>query len=789
VRGATATYQSPRESKTVGKDNEFSTEKELLVRKLTLNPGSDDRASTAFMILFATLLLGNPLGAQAQDPEPEIIGPIYGRAFHHDVSQPLGEIATTERANPPGFEVEIPIGRRQDASPLNLPSQPDPLRQTEQRPIPGAASTPLPTMNFDGINNIDGVLPPDTQGDVGVDYYVQWVNLSWAIYDKATGAIATGCPAGPGGQCGPFAGNSFWSGFGGVCESTNNGDPIVLYDHLADRWLVSQFAVNQGTQCVALSQTGDPRGTYDRWAFVVSPGQQNDYPKLGVMPEAYYLTTRDFPSGSGTFDGFTALDRSAMLAGDPNAGFVKFGLQCLENNCPDGVQPPHLEGPQPPAGTPGIFTNIWDDDADGPWPGAGGADGYRLWEFDPDFADPGSSTFAELPFVPAGAAFDRTVFQIPQPTDNPICLEFGANCPTLDALTALQMYRAQLRHWGTYNTLVINNTVDATGSNVAGVRWAELRDTGPGGSWELYQDGTYAPADGENRWMGSLAMDAEGNIALGYSVSSLNTFPSIRYVTREAADPLGTLPGGEVELIAGSGTQTSSSNRWGDYSSMSIDPTDDCTFWYTQEYIQTTGGAPWRTRIGSFRIPSCSAASILVDPPGNDFGAFQVGSSSTALPVSITNDGSDPIDVTDLALSNSTDFLLDLNPSGDPCGSTSFTLPDGDSCNVEVTFNPQSQGAFSASLNVTTDDPEVSDKADLEGIGLNPCSADVVVLTNMSPETGMVEETACLRMEIGPYELGPAGSLSGAAGQSFILFNGTIFGGNVQLILAPSLLP
>jgi hypothetical protein len=351
------------------------------------------------------------------------------------------------------------------------------------------------------------------------------------------------------------------------------------------------------------------------------------------------------------------------------------------------------------------------------------------------------------------------------------------------------MYRAQFRHWGTHNTLLINNSVDVSGTDLAGIRWAELRDTGPGDSWELYQDGTYAPADGENRWMGSIAMDADGNIALGYSVSSLDTFPSIRYVTREVADPLGLLPGGEVELIAGSGTQTSSSNRWGDYSSMSVDPTDDCTFWYTQEYIQTTGGAPWRTRIGSFRIPSCSAASILVDPSGNDFGALQVGSASTALPVSITNDGSDPIDITGIALTNSTDFLLDLSPSTDPCGSTPFTLTNGDSCNLEVTFNPQSQGAFTATLDVTTDDPEVSGLVDLEGIGLDPCSADVVVLTNSAPETGMVEETACLRMEIGPYELGATGSLSGAAGRSFVLFNGTIFGGNVQLILAPSLVP
>jgi hypothetical protein len=332
------------------------------VLKTTPNMRPRDRTSIVGMILFPTLLLASQTNGQAQTSE--IVGPIYGQAVHHDVSPPLGEIASSIRAYPPGFEAEIPMGRRERTYPPNLPGAPDPLRQTEQRPIPGAALTPVPTMNFDGIDNVDGVLPPDTQGDVGVDYFVQWVNLSWAIFDKATGALATGCPAGPGGQCGPFDGNSFWIGFGGACESTNNGDPIVLYDHLAGRWLVSQFAINQGTQCVALSQTGDPRGSYDRWAFVVSPEQQNDYPKLGVMPQAYYLTTRDFPFNQNNFAGFTALDRTAMLAGDPAAQFIKFGLTCDQNNnnCPDYVQPPHVEGPPPPAVTPGIFTKVWDDD-------------------------------------------------------------------------------------------------------------------------------------------------------------------------------------------------------------------------------------------------------------------------------------------------------------------------------------------------------------------------------------------------------------------------------------------
>jgi hypothetical protein len=576
-------------------------------------------AATALALLscLTVLILGAPLEAQPPRPDPgveSIVGPFFGRATQHDVSPPLSVIGRHRGPAPDGSETEMPILRRQRTYPPNVSHGVDPLRQIEQRPHPEAALTPAPTSNFDGLANIDGVLPPDTNGDVGVDYYVQWINLSFAVFNKTTGAIA------PGG--GPFSGESLWTGFGGACASAadssacacqlnNDGDPIVLYDHLAGRWLMSQFSINEGVQCVALSTTGDPTGSYDRWAFEVSPGQGNDYPKIGLMPEAYYLTTRDFPPDSGNFAGFTALDRTAMLAGTADPPFIKYGLACITDNCVDGVQPPHLEGQAPDSGTHGFFTKTWDDDFEGD---GTGIDGYRMWEMVPDFATPGDSTFAELPIVPAGADFDtnlcggsRSCIEQP-PVDIGRCLTLGLSCPTLDGFAELQMYRAQFRHWDSFNSIVISNGVDADGNDTSGVRWAELRDTGAGGTWVVHQDGTYAPADGHSRWMSSIAMDASGNIALGYSVSSTTVFPSIRYTTREAGDPLGVLPGGEVELIAGGGAQTSSSSRWGDYSSMSVDPTDDCTFWYTQEYIQTTASSSWRTRIGSFKIPSCTSA-------------------------------------------------------------------------------------------------------------------------------------------------------------------------------------
>ena len=224
---------------------------------------------------------------------PAWADPVVGRATRHDVSPPLGEMALPVPVKT-GFNVEVnPIVRPDVPARPSVQQAPDAARQDDANPAPGAAPTPAPIVTWEGVSDDDNavcagtrVVPPDTEGDVGETYYVQWNNLCFAIYDKTTGAVVQA----------PVAGNSIWSGFGGVCESTNNGDPIVLYDHLAGRWFLSQFAINFGVQCVAISQTSDPAGPYDRWEFQVSPGQQNDYPKFGIMPESYALTLRDFPS-------------------------------------------------------------------------------------------------------------------------------------------------------------------------------------------------------------------------------------------------------------------------------------------------------------------------------------------------------------------------------------------------------------------------------------------------------------------------------------------------------------
>lgn len=219
------------------------------------------------------------------------------------------------------------------------------------------------------------------------------------------------------------------------------------------------------------------------------------------------------------------------------------------------------------------------------------------------------------------APFDTSLDYIPQPgVASYYYLE-----PRVDRL----MYRLQYRDFETYSTMVTNHTVNA-GDGRAGIRWYELRNSG--GDWSIYQQGTYAPADTENRWMGSIAMDGQGNIALGYSVSSSTVHPSIRYAGRLKDDPLGTLPQSEASIIEGTGSQLEPYNRWGDYSSMSVDP-DGCTFWYTQEYYRTTtdtapyyGRQPWRTRIASFQFPGCipfngtGVATLNVNKSGTGTG-------------------------------------------------------------------------------------------------------------------------------------------------------------------------
>ena len=487
----------------------------------------------------------------------------------------------------------------------------------QDRPV--GMSMPPPIANFEGVNNVNGVLPPDTQGDIGNDpatgtkYYVQWINLSFQIWNVTN-------PTTPVSVYGPAAGNTLWSGTGTICESNNDGDPITLFDHLANRWMMSQFALgfpNNFHQCIAVSATADPTGAWYLYDFQTSTTMMNDYPKFGIWSDGYYMTVNQYDGSTFGWGGagVAVFERLAMLNGlMARMIYIDAGAVTLDYG---GMLPSDLDGPAPTAGAPNYFME-WDDST---WLGDP-TDTLRIWEFHTDWTNPTNSTFG------ANASYDPNYTVATTNVDPDLC-GFSRNCIPqpgttirLDAISDRLMYRLQFRDFGAYQTLVSNHTVDSTGTDVAGVHWFELRNTGAG--WTLNQDGVYAP-DTDNRWMGSAAMDDSGDIALGYSVSSSTTYPSVRYTGRLAADPAGQMAQGETSLIAGSGSQTHYASRWGDYSMMAVDPTDGCTYWYTQEYYGTTSSAGWQTRIGSFKFPSCTSL-----PTGTLIGSVTDGTNPIA---------------------------------------------------------------------------------------------------------------------------------------------------------------
>jgi hypothetical protein len=413
--------------------------------------------------------------------------------------------------------------------------------------------------------------PPDTTGAVGATQHVQWVNTSFAVFDKSTGAAVYG----------PVSGNTLFTGFGGACETSNDGDPVVQYDKLANRWVLMQFAVPSGGpyfQCVAVSQTSDATGAYNRYAFQYSGF--NDYPKAGVWPDAYYLTYNIFNGNSFGGAKVCALDRAKMLAGQAAT------QQCFQlSTAYGGLLPADLDGTRaPPAGTPNFHINL-------------GTNVLNLWKFSVNWTTPANSTFTG-PTALAVSSFAAAC-------GGGTCVPQSGTTRTLDSLADRAMYRLAYRKFADgRESMVLNHAVKVGTSrrnSYSATRWYEIRN--PATTPTIFQQSSYAP-DSTHRWMGSIAMDKQGNIALGYSASSSAIKPAIRYATRLAGDTVNTLSN-ETTIVQGTGSQTGTLSRWGDYSHMSIDPVDDCTFWYTSEYLKSDGTFNWSTRITSFKINGC----------------------------------------------------------------------------------------------------------------------------------------------------------------------------------------
>jgi hypothetical protein len=460
----------------------------------------------------------------------------------------------------------------------------------------GDATTPNVYTNGTGVN-IEGiasdvtVAPPDPNGAVGETQYVQWVNNRLAIYNKADGALLLG----------PIPGNLLFAGMtgpgGSACANSNFGDPIVQYDKLAKRWLLTQFGwdpANTATgpyyQCIAISTSADAGGSYYRYVLDSRSSSGApvfpDYPKVGVWPDAYIFTWVLFENAvDGAYLGPRAcgLERAMMLAGGAPA------LRCYSFGDAYGpVLASDLDGTTaPPAGSPNYMMSL-DYGADGT------GDHLFMWRF--SFTNATISPAITIPVAP---------FTVACPNEfGGACIRQPAPGEPLDALGDRLMHRLAYRNFGNREALVVNHSVQQPGAATdgpVGVRWYEIRNLATTPS--VYQQGTWAP-DTNSRWMGSIAMDKMGNIALGYSITGPSVFPGIRYTGRLRSEPLGRLEP-EAVIVNGGGVQVDTFNRWGDYSAMTVDPVGDCKLWYTQEYQATTGQFNWHTRIANFKFSNC----------------------------------------------------------------------------------------------------------------------------------------------------------------------------------------
>lgn len=527
------------------------------------------------LILFLFISYHNGIAQQSFQHPSVIAAPVY-----FDISAPLRDLATGNNLRYDQSWKEGYVKNHFDIfKHVRQPSDTAGFRDPVVQDFQGSYQPMSPVQDFEGTANVNSVAPPDTYGDVGPNHYFQVVNLSYAIYNK-TGTKLLG----------PLANSSVWSG---MPNNINSGDAVVLYDEGADRWLFTQFSLTNYPngpfyQMIAVSQTPDPTGSWYRWEYSFT--NMPDYPKFGIWRDGYYMSANQFASGSLSWAGVAAIayDRSAMLAGNPTAQMVMFSFPNTDEAYT--MLPADCDGAFPSPGTPEYFV----------YKSENVSDHLGCYEFHADWTNTANATLGNFLSLPV-TTYATTVSGIPQ----------SGTAKLLDPMTDRLMYRLQYRLFGDHSSMVTNHTVDA-GGGIAGVRWYELRNSGSG--WSVYQQSTYSP-DSKYRWMGSLAMDANGNIALGYSISSSSTFPSVYYTGRLGSDALNTMTQAESVIINGTGSQTGTfggRNRWGDYSSMTVDPTQCGTFWYTQEYYAVTSDHSWQTRIASFQFPGGTLATDFI---------------------------------------------------------------------------------------------------------------------------------------------------------------------------------
>jgi hypothetical protein len=524
---------------------------------MLISPVAFGQSSGPFTV-FLPMVVGSG-GSNQDNPIPEVSSDV-----HHDTSAPLAQLAAA-MPKTSGPSVIFP------AKPVPPFPSTSTQADTVQQPAPKTPIGVTMGLSFPGIGQSDHgfspiYAPPDTTLAVGDTQVVQWVNTDFAVFDKATGALIYG----------PIDANALWNGFGGGCQTNNDGDPMIQWDQIAHRWVFAQFSVSTlpYLYCLAVSTTSDATGSFYRYSY--SYTNFPDYAKMGVWPDAYYVTFNMFVGGT-TFAGARdcAFDRAKMLAG------LSATQICFQRSTVAASDlPADLDGTTlPPAGAPNYLLDIATSSS------------LRLTKFHVNFTTPASSTLTSVT-IPI-AAFTPAC-------GGGVCITQPGTSNKLDSLGDRLMYRLSYRNYGTYEALVFTHSVTSSWGT-SGIRWYEIRS--PGGSPVVFQQSTYAP-DRKFRWMGSIAQDKMGNFAVGYSISDSDLYPSIRFTGRLVTDAHNTLRA-ENTLFGGAGSQLATLNRWGDYSTMDVDPVNGCTFWYTNEYLKADGTFNWSTWISSFKFPNC----------------------------------------------------------------------------------------------------------------------------------------------------------------------------------------
>jgi GEVED domain/CARDB len=555
---------------------------------------------TKILFLLTALITGFGAVAQEKFPPTEII---QGTFIKKTI--PLRDFPTVQPHEYKINEITIIENNLRANEKVNQNAFPqdgkDPLRQTA---VGGINNMPIEE-NFDGLTGSEGggFTPPDPTGAAGPNHYLNAVNVAIKIFDKQGNVVA-----GPT-MLGTFLGSP-----------SNNGDPIIMYDQLADRYFVSEFGTGNSL-LLGVSDSPDPTGAYNVYQFNLDGFP--DYPHYSVWHDGYYVTANKF-TGNTTY----VIERDAVLNGDPNPQIVGFNLPGVVNNTNTvfSPEPANLTGTTVPAGAPGYIVYLQDDG----WGGGIANDHLKVWEIDMDWGAPGNSTISapsEIPVDPFDSVF--------APFGTGDVAQPGTN-QKIDMIGGVISFAANYRSFGGHNSWLVTFNVDVDGNDTSGIRWIELRNTGAGGAWSLFQEGTYAPADGHSRFMGSAAMDAAGNIGMGFNIASATLPAGIKYTGRYDGDPAGQMTVAETTIIDGIGVQTFS-NRFGDYSHLTMDP-DNFTFWHTAEYFSSNN--QWRSRVAAFTLSSGFAKDVGVNniiQPVNG-----ILTNSETVEVSIRNFGLNP---------------------------------------------------------------------------------------------------------------------------------------------------